>query len=78
MSHTKDCNLTQQIGSRCNCGPDGADRDDLVFRLRERARIRRRIPTRKSVQAGEPDRLAALLDEAAEEIEKLRGDDAQT
>jgi ABC-type nitrate/sulfonate/bicarbonate transport system substrate-binding protein len=43
--------------------------DDLVFRLRERARIRRQIPTRKSVQEGKPDRISDLLEEAADEIE---------
>lgn len=48
------------------------DNTDLVYRLRERARIRRQIPSRKSVQAGELDRIAALLDEAAGEIEGLR------
>jgi hypothetical protein len=40
----------------------------LIFRLRERARIRRQIPTRKSVQENQPDRLALLLDEAAKRI----------
>lgn len=45
---------------------------DLVYRLRKRAEIRRQIPTRRSVQNGEPDRLAALLDEAAAEIEMWR------
>ena len=45
---------------------------DLVYRLRKRAEIRRQIPTRKSVQNGEPDRIADLLEEAANEIEKLR------
>jgi hypothetical protein len=45
---------------------------DLVERLRERARIRRQIPTRKSVQEGQPDRIADLLEEAADEIERLR------
>jgi hypothetical protein len=44
---------------------------DLVHRLRERARIRRAIDTRKSVQEGKPDRIADLLDEAATEIERL-------
>lgn len=47
-------------------------RDDLVFRLRKRAEIRRQIPTRKSVQEGKTDRMADLLDEAALEIERLR------
>jgi len=45
---------------------------DLVYRLRERARIRRQIPHRKSVRFGEPDRIADLLDDAASEIESLR------
>ena len=46
--------------------------EDLVYRLRERARIRRQIPGRKSVQEGQPDRLSMLLDEAADEIQRLR------
>jgi hypothetical protein len=46
-------------------------KDDLIFRLKERARIRRQIPTRKSVQEGMPDRIADLLEEAAEELNKL-------
>jgi len=46
--------------------------DDIIFRLRKRAEIRRQIPTRKSVQEGQPDRLSDLLDEAAIEIENLR------
>ena len=45
---------------------------DLVERLRKRAEIRRQIPTRKSVQEGKPDRLADLLEEAADEIVLLR------
>jgi hypothetical protein len=45
--------------------------NDLVYRLRKRAEIRRQIPTRKSVQEGKPDRMADLLEEAANEIEKL-------
>lgn len=43
----------------------------LVLRLRLRAAIRRTITTRKSVQNGEPDRIADLLEEAADEIEWL-------
>jgi hypothetical protein len=46
----------------------------LVERLRIRASIRRNIPTRKSVQNGEPDRLSDLLEEAADKIEELEGD----
>jgi HAMP domain-containing protein len=45
--------------------------ESLVERLRKRAEIRRQIPSRRSVQEGQPDRLADLLDEAADEIEQL-------
>jgi hypothetical protein len=48
-----------------------SNNDDLVYRLRKRAEIRRQIPTRKSVQEGEPDRIADLLEEAANRIEEL-------
>jgi hypothetical protein len=43
----------------------------LVFRLRKRAEIRRQIPGRLAVVEGKPDKIANLLDEAADEIEKL-------
>ena len=43
----------------------------LVFRLRKRAEIRRNIQDRKSVQEGRADRIADLLEEAANEIERL-------
>ena len=42
----------------------------LVERLRTRASIRRNIKDRKSVQEGKPDRIADLLEEAADEIER--------
>jgi len=45
--------------------------NDLVYRLRKRAEIRRGITTRKSVQNNEPDRIADLLDEAAGKVEML-------
>ena len=44
----------------------------LVFRLRKRAEIRRQIKDRKSVQEGAPDRIADLLEEAADEIEQQK------
>ena len=47
-------------------------KNDLVYRLRERARIRRQIPSRKSVQENKPDRISDLLEEAANEIQRLR------
>tara|TARA_B110000503_G_scaffold74725_1_gene115410 strand:+ start:2067 stop:2300 length:234 start_codon:yes stop_codon:yes gene_type:complete len=46
----------------------------LVFRLRKRAEIRRQIQGRKSVEQGTPDRIANLLEEAADEIDKLNGE----
>ena len=49
-------------------------KNDLVYRLRKRAEIRRQIPTRKSVQENQPDRIADLLDEAANTIELLMVD----
>jgi len=41
----------------------------LVFRLRKRAEIRRQIASRKSVAEGKPDRIADLLEEAADALE---------
>ena len=48
------------------------EQQSLVYRLRKRAEIRRQIATRKSVQEGKPDRLADLLEEAANELEKYQ------
>jgi len=45
---------------------------DIVYKLLKRASIRRQIKGRKSVQEGMPDRLADLLDEAADIIISLR------
>jgi hypothetical protein len=47
----------------------------IVFRLRKRAEIRRQITTRKSVEEGKPDRIADLLEEAANEIDRLHNRD---
>jgi len=44
----------------------------LVYRLRKRAEIRRNNQDRKSVQEGRADRIADLLEEAANEIERLQ------
>lgn len=48
--------------------------NDLVYRLRKRAEIRRQIDTRKSVQNNEPDRISDLLEESATRIEELEKD----
>ena len=42
----------------------------LIYRLRKRAEIRRQIPGRKSVEEGKPDRIADLLEEAANKLEQ--------
>ncbi len=44
----------------------------LIFRLRKRAEIRRQIPGRLAVVEGKPDKIANLLDEAADEIVNLQ------
>jgi hypothetical protein len=46
--------------------------NDIVYRLKRRAEIRRHIPSRRSVQEGKADSIADLLDEAADEILRLR------
>ncbi len=46
--------------------------EDLVYRLRKRSEIRRQIKDRKSVREGKPDNIANILDEAADEIERMR------
>jgi hypothetical protein len=48
------------------------EQQSLVFRLRRRAEIRRQIKDRKSVQEGTADRIADLLEEAANELTELR------
>ena len=46
--------------------------ETLIERLKLRAQIRRNIQTRKSVQENKPDRISDLLEEAANEIERLQ------
>ena len=46
--------------------------ESLIYRLRKRAEIRRQISTRKSVQEGAPDRISDLLEEAANELERMQ------
>jgi len=48
---------------------------DLIERLRKRAEIRRQIPGRKSVEEGKSDRIADLLEEAADHLEWYEGVD---
>lgn len=46
----------------------------LIYRLRKRAEIRRQIPGRLAMTENKPDKIANLLEEAADEIEKLRNE----
>jgi hypothetical protein len=49
--------------------------EDLIHRLRKRAEIRLQITDRKSVQEGKPDRIAELLIEAADALQKYNRKD---
>jgi PP-loop superfamily ATP-utilizing enzyme len=66
---------TQRISNRGDKMKDESHlpvaEQSLLFRLRKRAEIRRQIPGRLAVIEGKPDRIANLLDEAANEIERL-------
>lgn len=44
----------------------------LIYKLRKRAEIRRNNTERLSVQEGKPDRIADLLEEAANELERIK------
>lgn len=45
--------------------------EDLIYRLKKRAEVRRQITTRKNVQEGKSDRLSNLLEEAAIALEEI-------
>jgi hypothetical protein len=61
---------TEDVNRLIEQATRGDEMNDLVYRLRKRAEIRRQIPDRKSVQEGRSDRIADLLEEAADYIEK--------
>jgi hypothetical protein len=67
----KEC-CNQNCDQGRTCPNRVVDNDDIVDRLRKRAEIRRQIATRKSVQEGKPDRIADVLEEAADMIVTLR------
>lgn len=58
--------------TRCIVDIQPVSDQPLIYRLRKRAEIRRQIPDRTSVRENRRDRIADLLDEAANEIETLR------
>jgi hypothetical protein len=57
-----------------NCWDDvrPVSNQPLIYRLRKRAEIRRNSKDRLSVQENRTDRIADLLEEAANELEKIR------
>lgn len=57
-----------------NCWDDvrPVSEQPLIYRLRKRAEIRRNNTERLSVQENKPDRIADLLEEAANELEKIK------
>lgn len=66
------CERTQKLGTQTMHTVGSREATlSLIERLRIRASIRRQIPTRKSVLENKPDRLADLLEEAANELERL-------
>jgi hypothetical protein len=74
LTYCSVCNTVQfvdNIEEECKVS-NQIDESDIVYRLRKRAEIRRQIPSRKSVQEGKPDRIADLLEEAANVIELQR------
>ena len=72
MNCEKCISPTECNGSECLDNIRPVIDQPLVYRLRKRAEIRRQIPDRLAVTEGKPDKIADLLDEAAQEIEKLR------
>lgn len=74
LTYCAACNAVQFINTVDDECPalKEPDINDIVYRLRKRAEIRRQIPDRKSVQEGRPDRIADILEEAADIIERAR------
>lgn len=67
------CNLclspTECDGVNCLANITPVCDQPLIYRLRKRAEIRRQIPERLSAKEGKPDRIADLLEEAAQALE---------
>jgi hypothetical protein len=72
MSCRKCLSPTECNGIECLDNIRPVTDQPLIYRLRKRAEIRRQIPGRLAVTEGKPDKIADLLEEAANEIEKLK------
>ena len=66
------CLSKHDCHTECQGMKDPVATQSLLYRLRKRAEIRRQIPDRLSAVEGKPDRIADLLDEAADEIDSLK------
>jgi hypothetical protein len=66
------CLSPGDCATRCQAQVTPVPAQSLLYRLRKRAEIRRQIPGRLAVVENKPDKIADLLDEAANEIERLR------
>jgi hypothetical protein len=72
MSCEKCLSPTECNGTECLDNIRPVVDQPLIYRLRKRAEIRRQIPGRMAVLEGKADKIADLLEEAANEIERLR------
>ncbi len=66
------CLSPSDCGTECQAVKTPVPTQSLLYRLRKRAEIRRQIPRRLAAVEGKPDKIADLLDEAADEIENQR------
>jgi hypothetical protein len=66
------CLSPSDCNTQCQAQVTPVPSQSLLYRLRKRAEIRRQIPGRLAVVENKPDKIADLLDEAANEIERLR------
>ena len=72
MNSNKKClSPTECNGIECLDNIRPVTDQPLIYRLRKRAEIRRQIPGRLAVTEGKPDKIADLLEEAANKIEQL-------
>jgi hypothetical protein len=66
------CLCPRDCSEECQAIKTPVATQSLLYRLRKRAEIRRQIPGRLSATEGKPDKIADLLDEAANEIQHAR------
>ena len=72
MNKCEKCLSPGDCATQCQAQVTPVLAQSLLYRLRKRAEIRRQIPGRLAVVENKPDKIANLLDEAADEIERLR------